>query len=99
MSAWGLKLASLLTTVFVLAGSYVYALTHVKNAAAPLQPPVADKPAATAAPAATSTPLPSLVGIRRGNPPRSTAAPAPLLNLTPGVQATALPAITFTHVS
>jgi len=97
--AWGLKVGSLLTTVLVLAGSYGYAAAHIKNPDAPLQPPVADKPAATAAPAATSTPLPSLVGIRRGNPPRSTAAPAPLLNLTPGVQATALPAITFTHVS
>ena len=99
MTELALKIGSIVTTLLVMLGGYGYALTHVKNAAAPLQPPVADKPAATAAPAATSTPLPSLVGIRRGNPPRSTAVPAPLLNLTPGVQATALPAITFTHVS
>ena len=99
MSEWALKVGSIATTLLVLVGSYGYASTNAKNPNAPLQPPVADKPAATAAPAATSTPLPSLVGIRRGNPPRSTAAPAPLLNLTPGVQATALPAITFTHVS
>ena len=99
MPSWSLKVSATFITLFVLFGSFDYARGHVKNANAPLQPPVADKPAATAAPAATSTPLPSLVGIRRGNPPRSTAAPAPLLNLTPGVQATALPAITFTHVS
>ena len=100
MPAWGLKLGSLMTTLLVLAGSYGYARTHIKNPDAPLQPPVADQPAATATPvASTPTPIPSLVGTRRGNPPRSSGTPAPLRNLQPGVQATALPAVTFTHVS
>jgi hypothetical protein len=99
MPAWALKLASAGITLFMLAGSYGYARTHLKNPNAPLQPPVADAPAATAAPAATRTPIPSLVGTRRGTPARGTATPAPLLDLRPGVQATSLPAITFTHVS
>lgn len=97
MSAGALKLASVLTTLFVLAGSYGYARTHVKNVNAPLQPPVADKPATTE-PVATPTPIPSLVGTRRGNPPRPTATAVPL-KLLPGVQQTALPSITYTHVS
>jgi hypothetical protein len=95
--AWGLKLGSLLTTLVVLAGSFGYARTHVKNANAPLQPPLADKPATTEL-VATPTPIPSLVGTRRGNPPRPTASAAPL-KVQPGVQQTALPSITFTHVS
>jgi hypothetical protein len=97
MPAWGLKLGSLLTTLLVLVGSYGYTRTHVKNPNAPLQPPVADNPAASG-PVATPTPIPSLVGTRRGNPPRPSASAAPL-NLLPGVQRTALPSITFTHVS
>ena len=99
MSAWALKLGSLITTLLVLAGSYAYTTAHAKNLAAPLQPPVADKPQPTAPAGPTSTPIPSLVGTRRGNPPRPTSSPAPLINLLPGVQATALPQVTFTHVS
>ena len=98
MPAWALKLGSLVTTLTVLAGSFGYARAHLKNPDAPLQPPVADKPAVTNAPA-TPTPIPSLVGTRRGNPPRPSSSPGPLLNLSPGVQATALPPVTFTHVS
>ena len=56
MPAWALKLGSVCVTLLVLASSYGYARTHVKNPSAPL-------------------------------------------NLAPGVQVTALPAITFTHVS
>ena len=96
MPAWALKLGSVCVTLLVLASSYGYARTHVKNPSAPLQPPVADSPSAT--PSAAPTPIPSLVGTRRGNPPRPSATAAPL-NLAPGVQVTALPAITFTHVS
>ena len=101
MPSWALKLGSLLTTLLVLAGSFGYARTHVKNPNAPLQPPVegGSAPLSPAAPAVSLTPIPSLVGTRRGNPPRSSATPAPILNLQPGVQATALPAVTFTHVS
>jgi hypothetical protein len=98
MSAFALKLGSLVTTLLVLVGSYAYTTAHAKNPAAPLQPPVADKPTQVA-PASSPTPIPSLVGTRRGNPPRVTSSPAPLVILLPGVQATALPALTFTHVS
>jgi hypothetical protein len=58
---------------------------------------VADKPADSSP--ASPTPIPSLVGTRRGNPPRPSSSPAPRLTLVPGVQTTALPEITFTHVS
>ena len=53
----------------------------------------------TPTPTLTPTPIPSLVGTRRGNPPRGTSSPAPRLTLQPGVQATDLPDVTFTHVS
>ena len=96
MPAWALKLGSLLTTLMVLTGAFGYARTHIKNPDAPLQPPVSG---GTAAPAASPTPLPSLVGTRRGNPPRPSTSPAPLLSLQPAVQATTLPQVTFTHVS
>jgi hypothetical protein len=99
MSALALKIGSVVTTLLVLVGSYGYAATHVKNPTAPLQPPVAaTDPQPTAAPT-PATPIPSLVGTRRGNPPRQTASPAPRLTLQPGVQSTALPAVTFTHTS
>jgi len=96
MPAWALKLGSLLTTLMVLTGAFGYARTHIKNPDAPLQPPVSGD---AAAPAASPTPLPSLVGTRRGNPPRPSTSPAPLLSLQPAVQATTLPQVTFTHVS
>jgi hypothetical protein len=100
MSEWALKVGSIVTTLVVLVGSYGYAATHVKNVSAPLQPVVADKPSAQPTPAApTATPIPSLVGTRRGNPPRATFSQAPRLTLQPGVQATDLPEVTFTHVS
>jgi len=103
MSELALKLGSIVTTVLVMVGGYGYAATHLKNPNAPLQPAVeksiAEKSlAATPAPS-TPTPIPSLVGSRRGNPPRTTSSPAPRLTLQPGVQATELPGVTFTHVS
>src|SRR5437588_13012777 len=97
MPSWALKLGSLLTTLLVLVGSFGYARTHVKNPNAPLQPPVADEPSASE-PIATPTPIPSLVGTRRGNPPRPTTPAAPRTVL-PAVQLTSLPSITFTHVT
>lgn len=97
-SEFALKLGSVVTTLLVLAAGYGYASTHVKNPNAPLQPPVENSP--VAAPAVpTPTPIPSLVGTRRGNPPRATSSPAPRLTLQPGVQATDLPEVTFTHTS
>jgi hypothetical protein len=103
MSELALKLGSILTTVLVMVGGFGYASTHLKNPNAPLQPPVEKSTgvasaAATPAPS-TPTPIPSLVGSRRGNPPRPSSSPAPRLTLQPGVQATELPGVTFTHVS
>jgi hypothetical protein len=97
MSYLTLKLGSIVATLLVLVGSYAYASTHVKNPNAPLQPPVEKSPEPTVA-LPPPTPIPSLVGTRRGNPPRP-ASPAPRLTLQPGVQATELPEVTFTHVS
>ena len=98
-----LKLGSAVTTLAVMFGGYAYASTNVKNPNAPLQPPVETSAAALKSPtptaAPTPTPIPSLVGTRRGNPPRGTSSPAPRLTLRPGVQATDLPEVTFTHTS
>jgi len=99
MSEWALKLGSVVTTLLVLAGGYAYASTNVKNPNAPLQPPVETSPAAVKPASPSPTPIPSLVGTRRGNPPRATSSPAPRLTLQPGVQATDLPEVTFTHTS
>ena len=94
----GWSLRALKTTLLVLVAGYAYASTNVKNPNAPLQPPVESSPAAAKPAAPTPTPIPSLVGTRRGNPPRG-SSPAPRLTLQPGVQATDLPDVTFTHVS
>jgi hypothetical protein len=75
------------TAAFVGSGSYVVA--HPKNDAAPLQPP-AEAQLAVRPPAASATPTPRATG--RGTPP-------PRITTAPGVQATQLPGITYTHVS
>jgi hypothetical protein len=98
-SEFALKLGSAVTTLAVMFSGYAYASTHVKNPNAPLQPPVETSVAAVKPAAPTPTAIPSLVGTRRGNPPRATSSPAPRLTLQPGVQATELPEVTFTHVS
>jgi hypothetical protein len=72
---------------FVGSGGYVVA--HPKNDAAPLQPP-AESALAPRTPVPTGTPAPTRTG--RGTPP-------PRITTAPGVQATQLPAITYTHVS
>jgi hypothetical protein len=95
-SEFALKLGSGVTTLVVLFSSYAYASTHVKNPNAPLQPPVES---ALAPQPPSPTPIPSVVGTRRGKPPRGTSSPAPRLTLQPGVQATDLPEVTFTHTS
>ena len=98
MPVWALKLGSLLTTLLVFIGSFAYTTANAKNPAAPLQPPLVERSPQDAAPA-SSTLIPALVGTRRGNAPRPAATPAPRLTLQPGVQTTALPAVTSTHVS
>ena len=100
MPAWALKLSAVLVTLFTLAGSFGYANAHVKNANAPLQPPIADKPAATAAPVA-ETPMPTigpLLTLRPGQK-APTFTPGPRLTLAPGVKTATLAPLTFTHTS
>lgn len=100
MPGWALKLAAVFVTLFTLAGSFGYASAHVKNANAPLQPPVADKPAVTSVPT-TATPIPTigpLITLRPGvKAPTST--PGPRLTLAPGVKSATLAPLTFTHTS
>jgi hypothetical protein len=98
--AWTLRLAAAFITLFMLVGSFDYAQGHVKNPNAPLQPPVADRPLATAAPA-TQPPVPTigpLLSTKPGQRP-PTVTPGPRLTLAPGVQNATLPPITFTHTS
>jgi hypothetical protein len=97
--AWALKLSAVFVTLFMLLGSFDYASAHIKNANAPLQPPVADKPATpptpTPAPVGTVGPL---FTTRPGQKVPSTS-PGPRLTLAPGVQIASLAPITFTHSS
>ena len=72
---------------FVGAGGYVVA--HPKNDAAPLQPP-AETELALRATTPSATPAPTRTG-------RATTAPR--ITTPPGVKTTALPNVTFTHVS
>ncbi|TME89688.1 MAG: hypothetical protein E6I44_02775 [Chloroflexi bacterium] len=75
------------TAAFVGSGGYVVA--HPKNDGAPLQPP-AQSQVALRMPTPSATPTPTRTG--RGTPP-------PRITAAPGVRTTALPEITFTHVS
>jgi hypothetical protein len=79
--------ALLATAAFVGSGGYVVA--HPKNDAAPLQPP-AESQVALRTPAPSATAAPTRTG--RGTPP-------PRITVAPGVQATQLPGISYTHVS
>ena len=100
MASWALKLSAVFVTLFTLVGSFGYASEHVKNVNAPLQPPVADKPAATAGP--SPTPMPSigpLITIRPGQKTPPPGSQGPRLNLEPGVRTATLAPLTFTHVS
>lgn len=100
MSALSLKLSALFVTLFVLAGSFGYARGHLKNPNAPLQPPVADGNAASAAPA-TASPAPTIGPLLTTRPGQRApvTTPGPRLTLAPGVQSANLPPITFTHTS
>ena len=100
MPAWSLKLSAACITLFVLVGSFDYAGGHLKNPAAPLQPPVADGPAAASS-APGPSPVPTigpLLTTRPGQRAPSTT-PGPRLTLAPGVQSATLAPITFTHTS
>lgn len=76
-------LASLVATA-AFVGSGAFVLAHPKSDAAPLQPPVASA-------AAKASPAPAGKSQAPGATPRIT--------LQPGVRATELPRIAYTHVS
>lgn len=82
-----LRTAAALVAAGVFIGSGEYTLAHPKNPAAPLQPPAPE-------PVALRTPGPTTA-------PRASATPTrtPRITLAPGVRATELPGITYTHVS
>ena len=70
------------------AGSTTYVVFHPKNEAAPLQPP-------TVSAVAKGSPAPSAAPSGKTGTPRATQR----ITLQPGVRATDLPGITYTHVS
>lgn len=71
-------------------GSGAYVLVHPKNPAAPLQPPAASEVARPSTQPSTTP---------RGSARPSTSTVPPKITLQPGVRATELPGITYTHVS
>jgi hypothetical protein len=98
MSALLLKIASVFTTLAVLAGSAGYAVTHLKNVHAPLQPPVAETHLTAMPSSAPTATLPPLVPLRgRTRPPSAQGTPIP--SLAPNVRSADLPPLTFTHTS
>jgi hypothetical protein len=84
-----LRAGAALFAAATFAGSGSYVLAHPKNPGAPLQPP-AD------AQLALRTPVPSVTASPAGS---ARATMSPRITLAPGVKATVLPGITFTHVS
>ncbi len=105
-----LRAGAALVAASTFVGANAYVLQHPKNPAAPLQPPTAGEavlrdtlpsptPAASGpsrpAPTGSSRPAPRVSGRQA---PRATARP-PQITLQPGVRATALPGISYTHVS
>ena len=94
-----LRAGAALATGACFLGANAYVIGHPKNPSAPLQPPAAGdvvlRASATATPAPTASPPPSSSG-------RATLRPTvrpPQITLQPGVRATALPGLTYTHVS
>lgn len=92
MNALALRAMAVLVAAGSFVGATAYVVTHPKDPAAPLQPPVADT---TARP--SLTPAPTTPPSRRQA--RATARPAPTITLQPGVRATELPGVTYTHTS
>jgi hypothetical protein len=84
-----LRASAALFAAAAFVGSGGYVVAHPKNDAGPLQPPAGSEVALRmSAPSATPAPT------RTGRP-----TPAPRITAAPGVKTTALPNITFTHVS
>jgi len=84
-----LRAGAALVAAATFVGSGAYVSAHPKNDAAPLQPPAQTQVVLvipTSRGAATPSPI-----------PRATRSPR--ITLAPGVKATELPGITYTHVS
>ncbi len=84
-----LRAGAALVALAAFVGSGSYVLAHPKNPAAPLQPP-ATEPLAVRSAAPSPTP---------GSSAKATPTRTPRITLAPGVRATELPRITYTHVS
>lgn len=95
MNAFVLRAFAALVAAATFVGANAYVLGHPKNPAAPLQPPASDD-LTLVQPTASAKPTPSTSGKPTATP-RST--PTPRITLQPGVRTTALPGITYTHVS
>ena len=93
MNALLLRAAAAVIAAATFVGANAYVVGHPKNPAAPLQPPAADDLALRQA---TPKPTPAPSGKPTATP-RGT--PAPKITLQPGVRETALPGVTYTHVS
>jgi hypothetical protein len=80
----GHRIVGCLIAAAAFVGSGTFVVLHPKNDAAPLQPP-------TASAVAKASPAPA----GKTQAPRTT----PRITLQPGVRATDLPGVTYTHVS
>ena len=98
--ATGLRAGASLLAAVVFVGSYKFVLAHPKNADAPLQPPAAED-VAIIAPTPTPSAAPKASSPATASRPtaRPQGTPPPKITLQPGVRATELPGITYTHVS
>ena len=59
MPAWALRVVAVVVTGLAMVGSTTYALAHPKNPNAPLQPPVAERPAPSVGPESEATTAPA----------------------------------------
>ena len=84
--AFALRAGATLLAAGAFVGANGYVLQHPKNPAAPLQPPTV-----------IEAPSPSQPTTSPRVTPRGTLAPR--ITLQPGVRATELPGITYTHLS
>ena len=83
-----LRAGAALVALATFVGADAFVLAHPKNANAPLQPPSAADLTVRAAPSPSARPTST-----------SRSTPAARITLQPGVRATSLPGVTYTHVS
>jgi hypothetical protein len=84
----GYRVLGFVIAAATFAGSTTYVVFHPKNEAAPLQPPAVSA-------VAKVSPAPSTAPSGKTPAPKTT----PRITLQPGVRATDLPGVTYTHVS